>query len=161
EIELGNLSINPSPPLSAFGPASVDLTLSNEFRTFVSSADPILVTADIDYRDHTETIIIPEGGYFELKAGESCLGITEETLDLPPTLCGLLEGRSRFARLGIAVHVTASFMNPGICNRQVLEIFNCSPRTIRLVPGIRLCQFIFLRMHGEAKYEGRFKAQSL
>jgi hypothetical protein len=41
-------------------------------------------------------------------------------------MCGLLEGRSRFARLGLFVHITAGFMNPGIKNRQVLEIYNAS-----------------------------------
>ena len=38
----------------------------------------------------------------------------------------MIEGRSRFARIGLFVHITAGFMNPGINNRQVLEIYNAS-----------------------------------
>lgn len=69
------------------------------------------------------------------------------------------EGRSRFARLGLFVHITAGFMNPGIDNRQVLEIYNASNHPLELVPGTKICQFIFLRMHGEASYEGKFQSQ--
>jgi hypothetical protein len=61
-----------------------------------------------------------------LLPGQACLGITVETIQLAPGLCGLLEGRSRFARLGLFVHITAGFMQPGINNRQVLEIYNAS-----------------------------------
>jgi len=50
-------------------------------------------------------------------------------------------------------------MNPGINNRQVLEIFNASNHPLALVPGTRICQFVFLRMIGDAVYEGRFKKQ--
>lgn len=71
-------------------------------------------------------VIVPDGQYFTLNPGQCALAITHERVRLAPTLCGLLEGRSRFARLGIFVHITASFMQPGINNQQVLEIFNAS-----------------------------------
>jgi len=70
-----------------------------------------------------------------------------------------LEGRSRFARLGLFVHITAGFMNPAISNRQVLEIYNASNHPLALWPGTKICQFIFLRMYGEAVYHGRFDHQ--
>lgn len=70
------------------------------------------------------------------------------------------EGRSRFARLGLLVHITAGFMNPGINNRQVLEIFNASNQPLELIPGTKMCQFIFLKMAGEASYEGHFQTQN-
>lgn len=69
------------------------------------------------------------------------------------------EGRSRFARLGLFVHITAGFMNPGISNRQVLEIYNASNHSLELVPGTKICQFIFIRMHGESTYKGMFQEQ--
>jgi dCTP deaminase len=88
-------------------------------------------------------------------------GITVEKVHLSPGLCGLLEGRSRFARMGLFVHITAGFMNPGIDNRQVLEIYNASNHPLALYPGTKVCQFIFMKMLGESKYEGTFKAQEL
>ena len=105
-----------------------------------------------------------------LLPGQSCLGITQEKVKLTGKICGLLEGRSRFARLGLFVHITAGFMNPGIENAQVLEIFNSSnvralshltpQRAMELFPGTKICQFIFLRMDGEAVYQGRFTTVS-
>ena len=87
------------------------------------------------------------------------LGITVESVSLPEDVCGWLEGRSRFARMGLAVHVTASFMQPGISNRQVLEISNLSPHPLELHAGTSICQFIFQRCEGSARYQGRFASQ--
>lgn len=50
-------------------------------------------------------------------------------------------------------------MNPGINNRQVLEIYNASNHSLELVPGTKICQFIFIRMHGESTYQGMFQEQ--
>jgi dCTP deaminase len=59
--------------------------------------------------------------------GETVLGITRERVKLGPGLCGWLEGRSRFARLGLMVHISAPFMGPGIDSQQVLEMSNFRP----------------------------------
>jgi len=48
-------------------------------------------------------------------------------------------------------------MNPGIDNRQVLEIYNASNHPLALHPGTKICQFIFLKMEGEAQYSGKFQ----
>mmetsp|Transcript_20598 Transcript_20598/g.34335 ORF Transcript_20598/g.34335 Transcript_20598/m.34335 type:complete len:93 (+) Transcript_20598:333-611(+) len=90
-----------------------------------------------------------------------CIAMTQENVKLSPAICGLFEGRSRFARLGLFVHITASFMQPGIDARVVLEIFNASPAHVHLWPGVRICQMIFLRMNGQAQYQGKFQGQSL
>ena len=106
-------------------------------------------------------MVLKQGEPYLLLPGQACLGITEEKITLAPTLCGLLEGRSRFARLGLFVHITAGFMNPGISNRQVLEIYNASNHALALYPGTKVCQFIFLRMDGAASYKGKFNEQDL
>lgn len=54
----------------------------------------------------------------------------------------LIADSSRFARLGLSVHITASFINPGVDNRTVLEIFNASQLTVALYPGTKICQMI-------------------
>eukprot|EP00003_Mantamonas_plastica_P021164 TRINITY_DN3420_c0_g1_i3.p1 TRINITY_DN3420_c0_g1~~TRINITY_DN3420_c0_g1_i3.p1 ORF type:complete len:195 (+),score=49.19 TRINITY_DN3420_c0_g1_i3:48-587(+) len=159
-IDAGEIKIEPYDE-SAVGCASVDLTLSNEFRIYVSGQKMITVDENVDYKDITEKVIVEEGDYFMLPPGQACLGITEETISLSSNLCGLLEGRSRFARLGLFVHITAGFMNPGIENRQVLEIYNASANVLALVPGTKICQFIFMRTDGESKYQGKFASQDL
>ena len=94
-----------------------------------------------------------------LQSGETVLGLTVERITLAPSLCGWLEGRSRFARLGLAVHVTAGFLQPGIDNRQVLEMTNLGPTPLMLRPGVRVCQLVVERCEGEAVYQGRFAVQ--
>eukprot|EP00741_Cyanophora_paradoxa_P002161 tig00000553_g2096.t1 len=157
----GIVRIEPSINPTAVGAASVDLTLGNEFRVFRRTSDPIAIRDDVDYKEFTDTVTLAEGMPFLLPPGQLCLGITAERVSLPSNMCGLLEGRSRFARMGIFIHVTAGFMQPGINNRQVLEIYNGSPNTVALYPGTKICQFIFLRLAGEAVYKGRFHEQTL
>jgi dCTP deaminase len=78
---------------------------------------------------------------------------------LPGDLCGFLEGRSRFARLGLMIHVTSAFVQPGVANRQVLEMSNVADRPLRIHAGVRLCQLVLMRTEGAARYSGRFSEQ--
>eukprot|EP01111_Echinosteliopsis_oligospora_P018018 TRINITY_DN804_c0_g1_i1.p1 TRINITY_DN804_c0_g1~~TRINITY_DN804_c0_g1_i1.p1 ORF type:complete len:172 (-),score=26.84 TRINITY_DN804_c0_g1_i1:47-562(-) len=159
-VENKEITITPYDP-TMVGVASVDLTLSNEFRFYKPFRKVINVTESTDYKDLTEKVVLNEGETYVLLPGTSCLGITVETISLSPGLCGLLEGRSRFARLGLFVHITAGFMNPGISNRQVLEIYNASGNALALVPGTKICQFVFMKMEGKAAYSGKFANQEL
>eukprot|EP01090_Pellita_catalonica_P009766 TRINITY_DN20928_c0_g1_i1.p1 TRINITY_DN20928_c0_g1~~TRINITY_DN20928_c0_g1_i1.p1 ORF type:complete len:172 (+),score=9.60 TRINITY_DN20928_c0_g1_i1:57-572(+) len=159
-VRRGEIVITPYDP-EAVGCASIDLTLSNEFRYYKPGLNVIPVKEDTDYKDITERVTIPEGESYLLLPGCACLGITVENIKLSSGICGLLEGRSRFARLGLFVHITAGFMNPGIDNRQVLEIYNASNHPLALYPGEKLCQFIFMKMAGNATYKGRFMKNEL
>jgi dCTP deaminase len=108
----------------------------------------------------TRIVEIPEESYYLLKPGELVLGMTSEKLTLPPNIAGSLEGRSRFARMGLMVHVTASFLQPGIRDmRQVFEIFNASRNAIKLRSGIRIAHVVFEQCTGEATYSGVFANQ--
>jgi dCTP deaminase len=91
--------------------------------------------------------------------GELVHGITREKIRLPGNLAGRIEGRSRFARIGLMVHMTAGLVQPGCNNKQVLEISNMSSMPLALYPGTRVCQIVLEEVRGEAKYEGRFKDQ--
>jgi len=156
EIKKGGIVIEPYRE-ECVGPGSVDLHLGNEFRIFRKLHTIYHVTNDSDFNEITDLIDVDE--YFVLMPGETVLGVTSERIKLSPYLCGWLEGRSKFARLGLMVHITAGFMQPGINNRQVLEISNVSSVPLALHPGTRLCQFIFQRTIGEATYEGTFADQ--
>ncbi len=160
-LSTGELKIEPMPDETAFGPASVDLTLHNEFRVFKNHGlDVVEVSEGVDFNEFTEKVTVAEGEKLLLLPGCACLAITRETVSLPKNLAGMLEGRSRFARLGLSVHVTAGFISPGVSNRTVLEIFNCSPLALHLIPGVRICQFVFFSVQGDAEpYSGRFVNQ--
>ncbi|MFH0802969.1 MAG: dCTP deaminase [bacterium] len=157
EIKEGNIVINPFFE-DQVGPGSIDLHMGNEFRIFKKMHTIYHVTDHSDFNEITELITVND--FFVLMPGETVLGITMENIKLPPNICGWLEGRSRFARLGLMVHITASFMQPGIDNHQVLEISNVSPVPLALHPGTRICQFIFESMIGEAVYSGTFANQA-
>ena len=156
EIEKGSIRIEPLNRKN-IGPASYDLTLAPEFRLFKNNP-PVALTENTDYRKFTRLISINS---IVLKPGELVLGITREKITLPGNVCGWLEGRSRFARLGLQVHITAAFVQPGVSNRQVLEMKNDSPMPLRLKSGLRVCQIIFQRTEGKAKYKGIFQNQRL
>jgi len=156
EMRAGRLVIDPFEP-DQLGAASVDLTLGDQIRVIDAGREPIDVRNEADYRDHT-TLRRLDAPYV-LEPGCTIHGITRERIGLPPDLCGLLEGRSRFARLGLMIHVTSAFVQPGVCNRQVLEMSNVSDRPLRIHPGVRLCQIVLLRTEGQAVYAGRFSRQ--
>jgi dCTP deaminase len=156
EMRAGRLVIDPFAP-EQLGAASVDLTLGDEIRVIDAGAEPIDVRNEADYRDHT-TLRRLDSPYV-LEPGCTIHGITRERIGLPSDLCGLLEGRSRFARLGLMIHVTSAFVQPGVSNRQVLEMSNVSNRPLRIHPGVRLCQIVLLRTEGQAVYAGRFARQ--
>jgi dCTP deaminase len=57
------------------------------------------------------------------------------------------------------IHVTSAFVQPGVANRQVLEMSNVADRPLRIHAGVRLCQLVLMRTEGEARYGGRFADQ--
>jgi dCTP deaminase len=156
EIESGRLKIDPFCP-EQIGAASIDLTLGDEIRVFEPRDGPIDLREDADYRDHTRVYPLEEP--YVLEPGCTIHGITRERIQLPHNLCGFLEGRSRFARLGLMIHVTSAFVQPGVANRQVLEMSNVADRPLRIHAGVRLCQLVLMRTEGEACYDGRFADQ--
>jgi dCTP deaminase len=135
EIAAGRLRIDPLED-DQVGPASIDLTLGDEIRVIDPGTEPIPILADVDYRAYTTRL--PLDAPYVLPPGATVHGITRERIELAHDLCGLLEGRSRFARLGLMIHVTSAFVQPGVANRQVLEISN---------------------VEGRAQYRGRFSDQ--
>jgi len=156
EIDAKRLVIDPF-SRDQVGVASVDLTLGDEIRVIRPGRDPIDIADETDYRDHTSVETLCDS--YVLEPGVTIHGITRERLTLPGDLCGLLEGRSRYARLGLMIHVTSALVQPGVSNRQVLEMSNVSSRSLRIHAGVRVCQLVLIRTEGEAVYQGRFVDQ--
>jgi len=158
-IDSGRIKIDPYDPANV-GPASVDLHMSRAFRLFVRLPMTMPVTDDIDFKQVTKGVWIPEGQSLILRPGETMLGMTRERVTIAPDLCGWLEGRSRFARVGLLIHISASFMQPGLDNHQVLEMSNFGHLDLSIEPGTAICQFVFQKTVGEAHYAGHFATQT-
>ena len=156
EIARGRIVIDPLLP-EQIGPASIDLHLGDEIRVMEGGPDVIDVTEDADYRTFTEVRKLDSP--YLLKPGEIIHGITREHIHLPGDIGGWLEGRSRFARLGLMIHVTSGFVAPGVDNRQVLEMANVAGRPLAIHAGTRLCQLVLQRAEGSVIYQGRFANQ--
>lgn len=159
EIKKGNIIIDPFDE-NLIGPASVDLHLSGSFRVFVHLPTELSLTNEMDFKAATKGILVPDGETLTVQPGQTLLGITSEKITLGNGLSGWLEGRSRFARVGLLVHISASFMQPGISNHQVLEISNFGPIALKLFPNTPMCQFIFQRCESPGQYQGVFAGQT-
>ncbi len=142
-LKEGRIKITPLDE-NQIGPASVDLTLSDEWYFFKDEYSRKIV----DLRDtgFAEAFDLKKGKTITLKPGELCLGKTVERIRLSDDIMGLLEGRSRYARMGIIIHTTSALVQPGSDNRQVLEIVNLSPFPITLHAGMRISQVVFERL---------------
>jgi dCTP deaminase len=158
-IKEGRIEVSPF-KRDHVGPTSIELTLGNEFRVFIKVRKIFHVKEDLNYENVTEVVTVKNGDYLLLMPGELVHGITQEKIRLSEELVGWIEGRSRFARIGLMIHVTAGLVQPYCNNKQVLEISNMSPMPIALYPGTKICQIILEKIEGTAKYEGRFKDQA-
>ena len=157
KIENKELIISPYDEKS-IGPASIDLHLDNQFRTFRTIRSIYHLTSKADFHDLTKLVTIKD--YFLLMPGQTAHGITIEKIKLPQNICGRIEGRSSLGRLGLMVHITASFVQPGSSGKQVLEFNNAGPIPLAIHPGINICQLILEETLGQAKYQGKFVDQT-
>ena len=143
-LRKGIIKIKPAPSPEQMGPASVDLTLDGVFWKFKEAAKRrVQDLSKVSFKDVTERVRAPA---IKLAPGGMCLGITKEKITLPPDIIGTLEGRSRYARMGLAVHVTSALVQPGSQNRQVLEIVNFAPFPVTIHGGMRISQVMFEKL---------------
>ena len=116
-------------------PASIDLRLGDSFRVFYNHR----ITA-IDLRDVppnlTEEVTIGPDEAFVIHPGEFCLGRTLERVELPDDLVARVEGKSSLGRLGLIVHATAGFVDPGWKGTLTLELNNLTRVPIKLYAGL-------------------------
>lgn len=142
EIDNGNLVIKPFIGEN-LQPASLDLTLSSEIGVFENHN-----SAFVDVKEKSEIVKrveVSEKEGFIIHPGEFILADTREYIEFPLNVIGLLTGRSSLGRLGIIVHATAGFFDPGFKGTATLEMHNIAPLPVRLYPGMRIAQFVFYR----------------
>jgi dCTP deaminase len=132
-------------------PSSVDLKLDRLFRVFRNHTAGVIDLKE-DLEDLTELVHVPEDGVFMLHPGEFVLGSTLERVALGEDLVGRLDGKSSLGRLGLLIHSTAGFIDPGFNGHITLELSNVARLPITLYPGMRIGQISFLAMTTAAEH---------
>lgn len=133
-------------------PASIDFRLSKHLLCLPQKV--VIDAKDISNLPWDE-IEIPEDGFI-MNPGSLYLGSTVERLVLPSDIVATAEGKSTVGRLGLTVHVTAGWIDPGFDGTVTLEMVSTNP--IRIYENMRIGQFTFLSVTGNARvYEGRYQ----
>jgi dCTP deaminase len=148
-VEDGTIVIDPWDP-SLLQPASVDLRLGSSFRVFHNYR-----ASAIDLREPpgnlTEPHSVESGEPFVIHPGEFCLGATLETITLPDHIVARIEGKSSLGRLGLIVHATAGFCDPGWHGTLTLELNNLTRVPIKLYAGLPIAQLSFMALDAPAE----------
>ncbi len=148
-VETGRIRIDPWDP-ELLQPASVDLRLGDSFRVFHNHR-----ASAIDLREPpvnlTEEVLVAAGESFVIHPGEFCLGRTLEWIELPADVVARIEGKSSLGRLGLIVHATAGFCDPGWRGTLTLELNNLTRVPIKLYPGLPIAQLSFMALDRPAR----------
>lgn len=149
-------------------PASLDVRLGGEFIRFARlyHQDQAIGVDSDTLKAVSVSVSIPKGQEIIIDPGEFLLGTTLEKVFMPDDLVARVEGRSSIGRLGITVHVTAGFIDPGFNGHITLEIANLNRYPVVLAVGMRVAQLAFHSMttpaavsygHGSRnnKYQGQ------
>ena len=148
-IREGRISVSPYDE-HLVQPASIDIRLDARFLVFrnykYSCIDPKSPQPDL-----TELVTVDEHESFMIHPGEFVLGNTVERLTLGDDLVARLEGKSSLGRLGLIVHATAGYVDPGFDGHITLELSNVANLPIKLYPGMKIGQISFFAMSTPAE----------
>lgn len=146
----------------AVQPASIDLRLGNVFWLYKERPTSrfVLDPEDLPVIDVTQSakdlmFRVVKVQSIVLNPQNFILGSTQERVSLGNDVVARIEGKSSLGRLGLTIHSTAGFIDPGNQNLSLtLELFNMSPLPIRLHVGMWICQLAFqdLRTPCEVPY---------
>jgi dCTP deaminase len=89
---------------------------------------------------------VKRGEPFILQPGQFVLAATLERVSLPGHIAGQLGGRSTLARLGLQVHSTAGWIDPGFTGNITLELSSLVPCPLKLWPGDTIAQLSLFRV---------------
>ena len=152
KLQTGEISIEPFSE-EFVQPASYDLHLDRNILTFDTEKHSI-----IDVKEPVEDLMVKiemdEKSGYVLKPGQFILANVTEITGVDSRHVGRLEGKSSLARMGLIIHATAGFLDPGNKLRLTLEIANLSPLPIRIYAGMKIAQLAFeqLDQHCERPY---------
>jgi dCTP deaminase len=164
EIESGRIEIEPFDP-SSIQPSSVDLHVDNRFRVFANSRYPY-IDVKREMPDLTEIVEVRNDEPFILHPGEFVLGSTRERVAIPDDMVARLEGKSSLGRLGLLIHSTAGYVDPGWDGFLTLELSNVANLPITIYPGMKIGQISFFmlstpaeRPYGSRETKSKYQGQ--
>ena len=140
----GRIAIEPLDE-SSIQPSSVDLHVDRYFRVFRNHTMGYIDVKE-NQEDLTELVEIGEETVFILHPGEFVLGSTLERVRLPDDLVARLEGKSSLGRLGLLIHSTAGFIDPGWDGHVTLELSNVANLPVTIYPGMKIGQISFVQL---------------
>ncbi len=164
ELAAGRIVIEPLTD-GAIQPASVDLRLDRSILVFRNNRVPYVDLRSMNER-LTEEVVIGDDDPFMLHPGEFVLGSTLEHVEVPADLVARLEGKSSLGRVGLLIHSTAGYVDPGWKGRLTLELSNVSNLPITLYHRMKIGQISFLRLstpaerlYGSAELGSKYQGQ--
>ena len=140
----GRIGIDPYDE-SLMQPSSLDVRVDRLFRVFRNSRYPY-IDVKTEQEDLTELVEVTGDEPFILHPGEFVLGSTLERVTLPDDLVARLEGKSSLGRLGLLIHSTAGFIDPGWDGHVTLELSNVANLPITIYPGMKIGQISFVQL---------------
>jgi dCTP deaminase len=143
-IDEGRIVIEPY-DASLMQPASLDVRVDRLFRVFRNSRYPY-IDVKREQEDLTELVEVDGDDAFILHPGEFVLGSTLERVRLPDDLVARLEGKSSLGRLGLLIHSTAGFIDPGWDGHVTLELSNVANLPITIYFGMKIGQLSFVQL---------------
>ena len=149
QIERGRIVINQLGE-NSIQPASVDVHLDNRILVFSNSRRPYIDIKQ-DMEDLTDLVKIEDDVPFILHPGEFVLGSTLEHVEIPGDLVSRLEGKSSLGRIGLLIHSTAGYIDPGWKGQLTLELSNVSNLPITLYYRMKIGQMSFAQLSTEAE----------
>jgi dCTP deaminase len=166
EIARGRIVIEPLDQ-SCIQPASVDVHLDRKLLVFRSWRSPFYIDVKQNIENLTEIVEIEGEEPFFLQPGEFVLGSTFEDITIPDDIVGRLEGKSSLGRIGLLIHSTAGYVDPGWQGRLTLELSNVAKLPITLYYGMKIGQISFLRLttaaerlYGDAALGSKYQGQT-
>ena len=143
-IDEGRIGIDPYDP-ALLQPSSVDVRVDRWFRVFHNARYPYIDVKE-PQEALTELVEVDEDEPFILHPGEFVLGSTLEVVSLPDDLVARLDGKSSLGRLGLLIHSTAGFIDPGFEGNVTLELSNVANLPITIYQGMKIGQISFMQM---------------
>lgn len=156
-VERGAIKFTPELEEKQWGEASVDLRLGFDFTILKSPIGMKISVAtglsSLGQSGFWDTMKLQEfnahgqRNTYSLGPNKFVLAMTYESISIPKNLIALVEGRSTYARVGLSMHQTAPWIQPGWNGPIVLEIMNQGPLTIELTPLVdKPCQLTFFQL---------------
>ena len=143
-VEAGRIGIEPYDP-TLMQPSSLDVRVDRLFRVFRNSRYPY-IDVKAEQEGLTELVEVEDTEPFILHPGEFVLGSTLERVTLPDDLVARLEGKSSLGRLGLLIHSTAGFIDPGFDGHVTLELSNVANLPITIYHGMKIGQISFMEL---------------